>query len=440
MGKKKKAKAPPKPFENGFEGLSDGMERFWKSARDNIYEKRGEKLLEYLDKVDNENGEEVSCPNSGYAIIPDRILELKDLKTIDFNHNLIEEDNIPKEFWLSDSLKNLTCLDLSHNQMSCVPSDRDDEGFYKNLANVKTLRLNHNQIRETAAELRALTNVTEVTLNNNSNLSDFREEYGEWVNLTYLDVSYNQISSFPSSMANWSELRVLKAKDNKMIALPDTLGACAKLEKLNLAYNVIAELPTSIMALSVLEELDLTKNGLSALPEQMMYLHSLKKLYCGQNDIKPPSVNHIVGLVKLEDLFMPRNLLTTIPKDIGNLINLRRVSFAGNKMKSLPNEIGEWTKIEEVYLNKNDYEKLPNSIQEWVNLVELHVRDCDKLSVMNPKVAFPLTLMRMDLRGTQLEVADEWGEPPKGLIPKRIPPFNIKIDKGKGKGGGKKKK
>lgn len=56
-----------------------------------------------------------------------------------------------------------------------------------------------------------------------------------------------------------------------------------------------------------------------------------------------------------------------------------------------------------MYLGKNDYEKLPNTIQvhlqqppspltvwhclqEWKNLVELHVRDCDKLSVMNPKV------------------------------------------------------
>lgn len=438
MGKKKKSKAPPKPWENDFEGLSDGMEKFWKSARDSIYEKRGEKLLEYLDKVEVEHGEEVSCPNSGFAIIPARILELKDLKIIDFNHNLIGDENIPKEFWLSDSLISVTCLDLSHNQLSCMPSDREDEGFYKNLVNVTTLRLNHNQIMETAAELRALVNLTEVTLNNNGNLQYFREEYGEWINLTSLDVSYNQVSSFPTSMANWSELRVLKAKDNKIIAMPDTLGACAKLEKLNLSFNAIQELPSSIMALSVLEELDLTKNGLSVLPEQMMYLRCLKKLYLSQNDLKPPSITHIVGLKKLEDLFLARNLLTTVPKDIGNLINLRRVSFAGNKMKSLPNEIGDWTKIEEVYFNKNDYEKLPHSIQDWVNLVELHVRDCDKLSVMNPKVAFPLTLMRMDIRGTQLEMADEWSAPPKGLIPLRIPPFNIKCDKGKG--GAKKKK
>lgn len=47
----------------------------------------------------------------------------------------------------------------------------------------------------------------------------------------------------------------------------------------------------------------------------------------------------------LQDLFMPRNLLTTVPKDIGNLVNLRRVSFAGNKMKSLPSEVGDWTKV-----------------------------------------------------------------------------------------------
>lgn len=39
---------------------------------------------------------------------------------------------------------------------------------------------------------------------------------------------------------------------------------------------------------------------------------------------------------------------------------------------------------------------------------------------------------------SEVEWCDEWDVPPKGEIPKRIPPFYIKIDK-KG-GGGKKKK
>jgi len=92
-------------------------------------------------------------------------------------------------------------------------------------------------------------------------------------------------------------------------------------------------------------------------------------------------------------------LLSTI-QEIGQLINLRNVSFAGNLMKTLPKEIGEWTKVppfwerdecspkwqvEEVYLSGNDYEALPNSIQEWKNLKELHLKGCDKLQVINPK-------------------------------------------------------
>ena len=41
---------------------------------------------------------------------------------------------------------------------------------------------------------------------------------------------------------------------------------------------------------------------------------------------------------------------------------------------------------------------LPMSISEWKNLVELHLRDCKALATLNPKVAFPLTLMRIVAR------------------------------------------
>ena len=84
---------------------------------------------------------------------------------------------------------------------------------------------------------------------------------------------------------------------------------------------------------------------------------------------------------------MPKNQLFKLPSEIGNLSNLRRVSFSGNKMtSSLPKSVGEWTKIEEVYLCWNDFDALPNTIVEWKNLVELHCRDCKALATINPKV------------------------------------------------------
>jgi len=139
----------------------------------------------------------------------------------------------------------------------------------------------------------------------------------------------------------------------------------------------------------------------------------------------------------LKDLFMPKNQLFKLPSEIGNLVNLRRVSFSGNKMTSaLPKSVGEWTKVEEVYLCWNDFDSLPQSVSEWKNLVELHLAHCKGLTTLNPKVAFPLTLMRIDLRDTSVEFEDCWHEPPKGEIPKRIPPFYILTDK---KPGGKKK-
>jgi len=94
MGKKKKEKAKPKPWQNDFDGLSDGMETFWQAARDNIYEKRNTALLNYLEKVQMEKGEEVSCQKGGYGKIPEKVLELEGLKVLDFSRNIITEANI----------------------------------------------------------------------------------------------------------------------------------------------------------------------------------------------------------------------------------------------------------------------------------------------------------------------------------------------------------
>jgi len=435
MGKKK-PKAPPKPWQNEFEGLSVGMESFWRGAAQGIYERRGDRLLEELEKISNTKGEELACPKSGFAIMPSQVLSIPSLTSIDFHGNLLSEDNMPEEFWTTPSLSNLKVLDLSSNRLNSIPDDREEIGMYKNLGKLEVLRLSNNGFTELPSELKYLTSLREVAINNNV-IQDFREEWSAWTELRTLDISNNEISAFPSSMCNWSELRVLRAKYCKLICMPDTLGACTKLRILNLSNNpALADLPESIVTLVLLEELDLTRCAFNALPEQMQFMSSLRKFYAGHNSLKPPSVNHICGLTKLEDLFLPKNLLTTIPKDIGNLVNLRRVSFSANKMKALPSEVGEWTKIEEVYLSNNEFDKLPNSCAEWVNLVELNVSKCLTLSQVPLKIAYPLTLMRFDLRDTQVELPDEWQPPPKGEIPTRIPPMYIV---GGLKGGGKKK-
>jgi len=344
MGKKKgkKGKAPPKPWQNEFEGLSEGMEMFWQSARDGIYQKRGEELLAQLDEVEEElkksdGKRELVCISKGYAIIPERVAELAGLQKINFAKNLVTEDTICTDFWTSPHLATLTHLDLSSNRLQNLPDDREEHGLYKHLVNVKVLKLDNNMLVELPAELGLMTGLVEVTMCNNQ-LQDFREEWSNWVNLEELDISHNFISSLPNSMNKWTKLRSLRIKQCKLIGLPDTLGQCDKLEKLNISYNQLQLLPESIMCLRVLEEFDLTQNEIAVLPEQFMYLTALKKLYIGRNTLKPSSVNSICGLTKLEDLFMPKNLLTSIPKEIGNLVNLRRFSCAGNKMKSLPVE------------------------------------------------------------------------------------------------------
>merc|ERR1712166_582580 len=390
--KGRKSKAPPKPWQNNFEGLSDAMETFVSSAKEGIFEMRSKKMLEEIDRASKEGLSELSCPRGGYASIPLEISELEGIEVLDLNHNIIDEDHIDETFFRNPNTQSIRILDLTSNRLQEIPKE------IEHLINVEILKIGQNC------------------------LSDLKETMGQWVNLTHLNIAHNKISTMPNACASWVNLEVLLANSNSFIGIPVGVGMWQKLKKINMGCNSMGTLPEEIGHWKLIQEIDFSGNDLSMLPESFDTLLSLKKIYLGHNNLKTSSITGISNMTKLEDLFLPKNLLEKgIPKDFGQLTNLRRVSFACNKMKSLPVDIGEWIKVEEVYLAQNDFEKLPASISNWKCLRELILTKCEQLSIITVALAEIPTLVNLDLKETQVEIADEFKK-----IPQRIPPLYIR--------------
>lgn len=65
--------------------------------------------------------------------------------------------------------------------------------------------------------------------------------------------------------------------------------------------------------------------------------------------------------------------LTSLPKEIGNLKNLRELSVGFNDLTSIPKEIGNLKKLEYLHLHENKLTELPAEIYALPKLEELHL-------------------------------------------------------------------
>ena len=172
------------------------------------------------------------------------------------------------------------------------------------------------------------------------------------MNITFLDLTDENLTKLPESIGKLKELEFLYLDDNKLTKLPDSIGNLKNLTEIYCDSNNLTTLPESIGNLRKLSMIDLHGNRLTSLPSSFGNLKNLESLYLGYNNLTrlPPQ---ICNLPKLESLYLSGNNLTILPPQIGNLQKLESLDLSGNNLTILPPQIGNLPKLKSLDLRGN---------------------------------------------------------------------------------------
>lgn len=149
-------------------------------------------------------------------------------------------------------------------------------------------------------------------------------------NLTYLNLSKNQVSVIPQALCELPKLQVLWDAATRISAMAEKLRNFTPLSRMAKLLKV--SFPSSVQVLIV------SHNRLCSLPEELGHMASLSDLDVSCNEISfLPS--QIGDLVSLKYLDLRRNLLVELPPDICELQGLRRLDISENRIQTLPSQM-----------------------------------------------------------------------------------------------------
>ncbi len=290
---------------------------------------------EQYKSIESENKKE----ENHLSFLPFAISFLTSLKKLICRGNPPEKFSI-NEMELPPSLKSLTYLDLSNNQISEI-NDLDS------LAALTILDLSGNQIKEIRGldslgtlneldlsrnqitEIKGLNSLTALTLLNLS-FNQITEIKGldSFTSLTRLNLAANQITE----IKGLNSLIVLKRLDlgiNQITEIKD-LDSLASLTELNLSNNQIIEIK-DLDSLTSLTVLDLLNNQISEI-KGLNLLNSLVYLYLSDNQIS--EIKGLNSLNSLTHLYLSDNQISEI-KGLNSLNALTNLYLSNNQITEI---------------------------------------------------------------------------------------------------------
>ena len=127
---------------------------------------------------------------------------------------------------------------------------------------------------------------------------------------------------------------------------------------------------------------------------------ALKQLWLSKNLITTISFE-IKSLVHLNTLSLSHNHLSSVPAEIGSLRNLRRLFLDSNKLTGLPAHIVKLENLEELRLDRNAFPMFPLEISMLRNLIRLGLSGNDIENVPGD-IMYLTKLIELDLDENKL--------------------------------------
>ena len=267
----------------------------------------------------------------------------------------------------------------------------------------------------------------------NRNIDTIPIEMGYLHTCTYLDCSMNNLIQIPNEIANITDLETLNLRLNEINYIPSELGNLKNLRTLDISSNRLINLPIEITNIPYLDELILHNNPIKRLPDELCDMKYLKKVtlessvevsseiknFLG-NRLEIVEIGWMQGLwdwadaYNLNENIIPRNKtdllnleslkvspfdiayvlstsqtdsgythinirkdsdITKLPREIGNLINLKELSIENTRITRLPKEIGNLINLEVLSIDNTNISELPAEIGNLENLKKLLMRN-----------------------------------------------------------------
>ncbi|KAB2622943.1 LRR receptor-like serine/threonine-protein kinase [Pyrus ussuriensis x Pyrus communis] len=307
---------------------------------------------------------------------------------------------IPSEI---DQVTELQYLNLRNNSLSgTIPYQ------LSNLQKVRYMDLGLNyfisadQDWSEFAGMPSLTYLAMSMIGDNLYHSEFPEFISQCRNLTFLDLSQNNLNGqIPPSIVQLRKLQYLDLSYNSLdSSIPSELGLCTNLTHLSLAFNnfngelplflsnpnnlvelslannrFYGTIPPSIGQLRELQYLDLSYNSLnSSIPSELGLCTNLTHLSLASNKLDGELQLFLSNLNNLVELSLANNrIYGTIPPSISQLRELQYLNLSYNSLNSsIPSELGLCTNLTHLSLSSNKLNgELPLSLSNLNNLIEL---------------------------------------------------------------------
>jgi len=178
--------------------------------------------------------------------IPDRVLALGSLRTLDLNTNAISRIG-PS---MGELGKGLTMLTLTHNKLAEL------DPAISQLVKLEMLDVRHNKLAKLPREIGGCTRLKKLHLDANV-LTELPPEIGALGGLTLLTASENRLASLPDEVGQLGSLVELDLTNNALLLLPDAMGGCKRLRWLKVRGNAeLGALPVPLLVDTALDRVE----------------------------------------------------------------------------------------------------------------------------------------------------------------------------------------
>ena len=159
----------------------------------------------------------------------------------------------------------------------------------------------------------------------------------------------------------------------------DALNRASKNGKLHVSWlELEGNIPwREAVQRSNIVQLTLDGIGLTSIEQILCHLRKLTHLSLVSNCIT--SIQGVGCLNALTKLYLQRNMLTTLPPEIGQLAGLTRLDVANNCITSIPKEIKGLLQLRHLNLECNELSELPVEFK-FLNIEEL-ILNCNKFKL-----------------------------------------------------------